>query len=111
MWVAHHSPKAFKDVRDITTQNVLRGTGGFPAFLNIIFGVLKIDDEKARLYIKCTDARSSSEYLGDFEVELRPWIDDTGDLRLVVAPGTGAPLHEQRKGERKQADPDKRTED
>ena len=25
VWVAHHSPKAFKDVKDITTQNVLRG--------------------------------------------------------------------------------------
>ncbi len=54
VWVAHHSPKAFKDVRDITTQNVLRGTSEFAAFPDIIFGVLKIDDEKARLYIKCT---------------------------------------------------------
>jgi len=66
VWVAHHSPKAFKDVWDITTQNVLRGTSEFAAFPDIIFGVLKIDDEKARLYIKCTDARDDDEYLGDF---------------------------------------------
>jgi hypothetical protein len=106
VWVAHHSPKAFKDVTDITTQNVLRGTSEFAAFPDIIFGVLKINDEKARLYIKCTDARDDDEYLGDFEVELRPWIDEEGDMRLVVAPGTGTPLKEQRKTGRK-ADPDK----
>jgi RecA-family ATPase len=106
VWVAHHSPKAFKDVRDITTQNVLRGTSEFAAFPDIIFGVLKINDETARLYIKCTDARDDDEYLGDFEVELRPWIDEEGDMRLVVQPGKGTPLNEQRKSGKK-ADPDK----
>jgi hypothetical protein len=106
VWVAHHSPKAFKDVRDITTQNVLRGTSEFAAFPDIIFGVLKTDDEKARLYIKCTDARDDDEYLGDFEVELRPWIDEEGDMKLVVHPGEGTPLKEQRKAGRK-ADPAK----
>ena len=106
VWVAHHSPKAFKDVTDINTQNVLRGTSEFAAFPDIIFGVLKINDEKARLYIKCTDARDDDEYLGDFEVELRPWIDDTGDMKLVVTPGAGTPLNEQRKTGRK-VDPEK----
>ncbi len=54
---------------------------------------------------QCTDARDDDEYLGDFEVELRPWIDDTGDLKLVVHPGQGTPLNEQRKAGR-QKDPD-----
>src|ERR1700730_2245662 len=97
VWCAHHSPKAFKDVTDITTQNVLRGTGEFAAFPDIIFGVLKTNDETSRLYIKCTDARDDDEYLGDFEVEMRPWIDETGDMKLVVAPGTGTPLREQKR--------------
>ncbi len=97
VWCAHHSPKAFKDVTDITTQNVLRGTGEFAAFPDIIFGVLKTNDETSRLYIKCTDARDDDEYLGDFEVEMRPWIDETGDMKLVVPPGTGTPLREQRR--------------
>jgi hypothetical protein len=97
VWCAHHSPKAFRDVTDITTQNVLRGTGEFAAFPDIIFGVLKTDDEASRLYIKCTDARDDDEYLGDFEVEMRPWIDETGDLKLIVPPGTGTPLREQKK--------------
>lgn len=97
VWCAHHSPKAFKDVTDITTQNVLRGTGEFAAFPDIIFGVLKTNDETGRLYIKCTDARDDDEYLGDFEVEMRPWIDETGDLKLIVPPGTGTPLREQRR--------------
>jgi AAA domain len=97
VWCAHHSPKAFKDVTDITTQNVLRGTGEFAAFPDIIFGVLKTNDETSRLYIKCTDARDDDEYLGDFEVEMRPWIDQTGDLKLVVPPGTGTPLKEQKR--------------
>jgi len=107
VWVAHHSPKAFKDVRDITTQNVLRGTSEFAAFPDIIFGVLKINDEKVRLYIKCTDARDDDEYLGDFEVELRPWIDKEGDMKLVVQPGKGTPLQEQRKQGGRKADPEK----
>jgi hypothetical protein len=107
VWVAHHSPKAFKDVRDITTQNVLRGTSEFAAFPDIIFGVLKTNDETARLYIKCTDARDDDEYLGDFEVELRPWIDDTGDMKLVVLPGAGVPLSKQRKSGGRKEDPDK----
>ncbi len=107
VWCAHHSPKAFKDVTDITTQNVLRGTGEFAAFPDLIFGVLKTNDETSRLYIKCTDARDDDEYLGDFEVEMRPWIDETGDLKLVVAPGTGTPLREQRRNppKGKRADP------
>jgi hypothetical protein len=108
VWCAHHSPKAFKDVTDITTQNVLRGTGEFAAFPDIIFGVLKTDDETSRLYIKCTDARDDDEYLGDFEVEMRPWIDETGDLKLVVPPGAGTPLREQRRNKSgPKGDPDK----
>lgn len=106
VWCAHHSPKAFKDVTDITTQNVLRGTGEFAAFPDIIFGVLKTSEEASRLYIKCTDARDDDEHLAPFEVEMRPWIDDTGDLKLVVEPGTGTPLSKQRKAGRK-VDPDK----
>ena len=97
VWCAHHSPKAFKDVTDITTQNVLRGTGEFAAFPDLIFGVLKTNDETSRLYIRCADARDDDEYLGDFEVEMRPWIDETGDLKLIVPPGTGTPLREQRR--------------
>jgi len=108
VWCAHHSPKAFKDVTDITTQNVLRGTGEFAAFPDLIFGVLKTNDEASRLYIKCTDARDDDEYLGDFEVEMRPWIDETGDLKLVVPPGTGTPLREQRRSKSgPKSDPDK----
>jgi hypothetical protein len=97
VWCAHHSPKAFKDVTDIPTQNVLKGTGEFAAFPEIIFGVLKTDDQASRLYIKCTDAGDDDEYLGDFEVEMRPWIDETGDMKLVVAPGTGTPLKDQKR--------------
>lgn len=109
VFCAHHSPKAFKDVTDITTQNVLRGTGEFAAFPDIIFGVLKINEETARLYIKCTDARDDDEYLGDFEVEMRPWIDETGDLKLIVPPGTGTPLREQRRNNKSgpKLDPDR----
>jgi hypothetical protein len=109
VWCAHHSPKAFKDVTDITTQNVLRGTGEFAAFPDLIFGVLKTNDETSRLYIKCTDARDDDEYLGDFEVEMRPWIDETGDLKLVVSPGTGTPLREQRRNSKSgpKADPER----
>jgi hypothetical protein len=109
VWCAHHSPKAFKDVTDITTQNVLRGTGEFAAFPDIIFGVLKTNDEASRLYIKCTDARDDDEYLGDFEVEMRPWIDETGDMKLIVAPGTGTPLREQRRNDKtgRKSDPER----
>jgi hypothetical protein len=107
VWCAHHSPKAFKDVTDITTQNVLRGTGEFAAFPDLIFGVLKTSDETSRLYIKCTDARDDDEFLGDFEVEMRPWIDETGDLKLVVPPGTGTPLREQRRNNSKSGPKDR----
>ena len=107
VWCAHHAPKAFKGVTDITTQNVLRGTGEFAAFPDIIFGVLKMNDETSRLYIKCTDARDDDEYLGDFEVEMRPWIDETGDMKLVVAPGTGTPLREQKRTTKRTDDPDR----
>jgi hypothetical protein len=108
VWCAHHSPKAFKDVNDITTQNVLRGTGEFAAFPDTIFGVLKTDDVTSRLYIKCTDARDDDEHLGDFEVEMRPWIDDTGDLKLIVTPGAGTPLREQKRASAgRKVDPDK----
>jgi AAA domain len=101
VWCAHHSPKAFKDVTDITTQNVLRGTGEFAAFPDNIFGIMKTNEEASRLYIKCTDARDDDEHLGVFEVEMRPWIDETGDLKLIVEPGTGTPLSKQRKAGRK----------
>ena len=53
----------------------------FAAFPDIIFGVLKMNDETARLYVKCTDARDDDEHLGDFEIEMRPWIDETGGER------------------------------
>lgn len=97
LWVAHHSPKAFETTKDITTQNAVRGTGEFGAMPSIIFGVLKTNSDTTRLYIRCTDARDDDEPLGDFEVEGRPYIDDTGDFKLVVKPGRGVPLYEQQK--------------
>lgn len=106
VWCSHHSPKAFKDVTDITTQNVLRGTGEFAAFPDNIFGVSKTNEESSRLYIKCAAARDDDEYLGAFEVEMRPWIDQTGDMKLVVYPGTGTPLREQLRNNKPGPKPD-----
>jgi hypothetical protein len=62
-----------------------------------------------RLHIKCTDARDDDEYLGDCEVEMRPWIDQTGDMKLVVPPGTGTPLREQKRSNKPgpKSDPDR----
>lgn len=90
--MSHHSPKAFEGVSDITTQNAVRGTGEFGAMASIIFGVLKLDNATTKLHIACTDARDDEEELEPFEVEGRPYIDDTGDFKLVSQPGKADPL-------------------
>jgi hypothetical protein len=83
---AHHSPKALTDAKQLTLENVLRGSGDLGAMLATCWGVWQKDEETNRLYVKNVKPRDF-EPCQPFEIEGRPHIDQTGWFKMVTLPG------------------------
>jgi len=83
---AHHSPKAFENNESISLESALRGSGDIGAMLATAWAVRQTNKQSTRIYIKNVKARDF-EALEPFEVEGRPWIDQTGAFRMTAEPG------------------------
>jgi hypothetical protein len=84
---AHHAPKGFENRESITLDNALRGSGDIGAMLATCWAVRQTDAETNRVYMKCVKGRDFQSCL-PFEVEGRPWIDETGSFKMVCTPGS-----------------------
>lgn len=84
---AHHSPKAFETREMITLENALRGSGDVGAMLATCWAVKQINAEANRLFVKNVKARDFDS-CKPFEIEGRPWIDQTGAFKMTAPPGT-----------------------
>jgi hypothetical protein len=83
---AHHSPKAFDKNETISLESALRGSGDVGAMLCAAWAVKQTEFESNRVYIRNIKARDF-EACAPFELEGRPYIDETGNFKVVAAPG------------------------
>jgi hypothetical protein len=88
--ILDHSPKEFEKQDYMTLENVLRGTGDKGAMLGAAHGLKYIDRDHKKgetpIQIECIKPRDFEPW-EPMQIGLRPWIDDTGDIKLIAKPG------------------------
>jgi len=87
----HHSPKAFADAPVMTLENALRGTNELGAMLSTAWGTKRVSEKTVQLYIQNIKPRDFDP-VEAFILEGRPWIDQTGDFKMIVKPGMAGDL-------------------
>lgn len=82
----HHSIKSLAGGElEPSLENVLRGTGDFGAMADAVYSILCSD--KKHFITEITNVKSRDfTPVESFEVQGRPYIDETGDLCLLRAP-------------------------
>jgi hypothetical protein len=83
---AHHSPKGFEGQDHMTLENILRGSGDLGAMLCTAWGVRQIDAELNQLYVQNVKPRDFQP-CAPFILEGRPHLDETGQFKMLRAPG------------------------
>jgi hypothetical protein len=87
---AHHSPKAFEKQDSLSLENAFRGSGDVGAMLATAWALRQTDFQTNRILIKNVKPRDF-EPCQPFEIEGRPWIDQTGAFKIVSLPGMARP--------------------
>src|SRR5262249_45652910 len=90
----HHSPKQFAKETTMTLENVLRGSGDIGAMVATCFGVKQIDREQNIIHIENVKPRDFTPPLA-FQLIGRPYIDETGDFKMLKRPGECGSLDEE----------------
>jgi len=83
---AHHAPKAFSRENIMMLETVLRGSGDMGAMLSTAWGIKQIDAASNTIHVENVKGRDFQP-CGPFQLQGRPFIDDTGDFHLLRAPG------------------------
>jgi DnaB-like helicase N terminal domain/AAA domain len=92
---AHHSPKPFARENTMRLENVLRGSGDIGAMLTTAWGVKQLDAAVNVIHIENVKPRDFQP-CGPFQIVGRPFIDETGDFRILKRPGAcGSLIDEQ----------------
>jgi hypothetical protein len=99
----HHAPKGFEKEDYMTLENVLRGSGDIGAMVGAAYGVKFIDNvlkDNAPLQIENVKPRDF-EGPKPFQLQLRPYIDKTGDIGVIKKPGEANPLRDEQVTDKK----------
>jgi hypothetical protein len=70
----------------MTLETILRGTGELGAMVATCWALKQTDKTANQIYIRNVKARDF-ESVGDFAIEGRPHINETGNFKLVSKPG------------------------
>jgi AAA domain len=92
----HHSSKEFDRAKQMTLENVLRGSGDLGAMLSTCWGISRVDKATTTLFIENVKPRDF-EPCGAFVVEGRPTLDQTGYFRMISKPGDAGSLQNRKK--------------
>jgi hypothetical protein len=87
----HHAPKGLNKHETLSLENVLRGSGDIGAALATCWGVYQVDKAANRIYVDNVKPRDFQP-CEPFLLEGRPYIDDTGNFKMVGQPGMCEPL-------------------
>lgn len=94
IWGAHHSPKDFENARTMSMQNMLRGSGDIGAFISNAYGLRQTDKDNNLIHVECLGGRDLERLVEPFDIQGIPYIDNTGDFKLVRRPGESQRLDE-----------------
>jgi hypothetical protein len=83
---AHHSPKAFENKTDFSLENAFRGSGDVGAMLATAWVLRQTDFAANRIRIQNVKPRDFDP-CKPFEIEGRPWLDQTGEFKMAALPG------------------------
>lgn len=109
VWAAHHAPKSFAEATTMSLENMLRGSGDLAAMISNAFGIAKVNKETTEIHVESLGQRDDDEYLGPFRIQGRPHIDETGEFKMVAAPGQAGNYsdHKSSKKGGRPSDPEK----
>lgn len=96
---AHHSPKPFARENVMRLENVLRGSGDIGAMLTTAWAAKQIDAAANIIHIENIKPRDFQP-CGPFQIIGRPFIDETGDFRILKRPGECGSLMDEQAPER-----------
>jgi hypothetical protein len=85
--IACHTQKAFQNAESMD-PSMFRGSGDVTAFVSNGYGLKQIDAGTNRIFIKGLFGRDLNVEDEQFVIEGRPWIDNTGDFKLLAEAGT-----------------------
>lgn len=77
-----HSPKSFSGQNSMSLENMIRGSSEFGAMLSSAWGIKQIDAVTNSIHVENLKSRDFSP-CHPFELIGRPYIDETGDFRLL----------------------------
>ncbi len=96
---AHHSPKPFARENTMRLETVLRGSSDIGAMLTTAWGVKQLDAAANIIHIENIKPRDFQP-CGPFQIIGRPFIDETGDFRILKRPGECGSLMDEQAQER-----------
>jgi hypothetical protein len=85
--IACHTQKMFQNAEHMD-PSMFRGSGDVTAFLTNGWGLKQTDSTSNRIFVKGLFGRDLNVDDEQFVVEGRPWINDTGDFKLIEDSGT-----------------------
>lgn len=88
----HHAPKYFEKSDYVSLENVLRGSGDIGAMLATCWAIVQTNKETNELFIENTKPRDFKP-CEPFLVQGRPFIDETGDFKMMSPPGLAGTLN------------------
>jgi hypothetical protein len=100
----HHAPKGLDRQHVLTLENVLRGSGDLGAALATCWGVYQVDKSNNTVFVDNVKARDF-EGCGAFLLQGRPYIDETGEFKMVAKPGLCGSLSQFKPNSGKKAGP------
>lgn len=88
----HHAPKYFQKSDYVSLENVLRGSGDIGAMLATCWAIVQTNKETNELFIENTKPRDFKP-CEPFIIQGRPFIDETGDFKMMSPPGLAGTLN------------------
>lgn len=94
---AHHSRKESRNEEEMTLENCFRGSGDIGAIMSAAYGVKMLNKDTVLVQFECLKAKDFEQLL-PIQLEARPHIDRTGDLKMTKEPGEAKEVaYEKRK--------------
>ncbi len=104
----HHAPKNFERENYMSLENILRGSGDVGAMLSACWGIRQVNQTTNEVFVQNVKARDF-EPCQPFILEGRPWINQTGDFKMIGLPGLSGTLNDHKprqRGERASGRPE-----
>jgi hypothetical protein len=91
----HHSPKSFENAKNMSLENILRGSGDIGAMLSMCWGIAQVENATTGIYVKCVKDRDRVA-AAPFKIAGFPSIDQTGHFVMTALPGMAGSYEEQK---------------